>query len=193
MIEKILSARNLTDASKEVIRNKGVAGVDKMNVRQLTTYLSEYRSELVEKVHSGNYHALPILGKEIPKSNGKKRLLGIPTVIDRMLQQAVSRVLITRYEYMFSIYSYGFRPQHNQHQAVSKSLNYINSGYQYIVEIDLERYFDEIDHALLLQILYRKVKCKTTLRLIRRWLRAPILKDGKLEKRRKGVPQEDNA
>ena len=146
MIEKILSARNLTDASKEVIRNKGAAGVDKMNVRQLTTYLLENRGELVEKVHSGNYHALPIRGKEIPKSNGNKRLLGIPTVIDRMLQQAVSRVLMTRYEYMFSIYSYGFRPQHNQHQAVSKSLNYINSGYQYIVEIDLERYFDEPSH-----------------------------------------------
>lgn len=137
MIDEVLSAPNLTGASKEVIRNKGAAGVDRMSVKDLKNYLEENRESLIDQIRTGNYHATPILGKEIPKNNGKKRLLGIPTVVDRTLQQAVKRVLETRYEFMFSSYSYGFRPQRNQHQAVIKSLEYINSGYQYIVEIDL--------------------------------------------------------
>ncbi|ALO14105.1 Group II intron-encoded protein LtrA [Salinivirga cyanobacteriivorans] len=117
------------------------------------------------------------------------RLLGIPTAVDRTLQQAVLRVVMLRYEQEFSNYSYGFRPERNTHQAVGKSLHYINSGYQHIVEIDLKQFFDNVDHVLLLQLLYRKVKCKATMSLIRRWLRAPLEKDGKLIKRRKGVPQ----
>ncbi len=189
LIHQILSARNLTDACKEVIRNKGAAGVDKMSVKQLEIYLKYNREKLADNICSGNYHAPPMRGKEIPKSNGKKRLLGIPTVVDRMLQQATARKLMNHYEFLFSEYSYGFRPQHNQHQAVAKAINYINSGYQYIVEIDLKGFFDEVDHCILLQILYRKIKCKDTMCLIRRWLRAPILIDGKLAKRRKGIPQ----
>ena len=106
-----------------------------------------------------------------------------------MLQQAVVRIIMPQYEYMFSEYSYGFRPQRNTHQAIQKSLDYINSGYQHIVDIDLKEFFDEVDHCLLLQILYRKIKCRETMRLIRRWLRVPILLDGKLVRRRKGVPQ----
>lgn len=188
-IYKILSARNLTDACHEVVRNKGAAGVDKMNVKELQTYLDKHRNELVEQIHSGNYFPQAIRGKEIPKGNGKTRLLGIPTVIDRMLQQAVARAIMPKYEYMFSEYSYGFRPDHNQHQAVQKALAYIHSGYQDIVDIDLKGFFDEVDHVLLLEILYRTIKCKETMRLIRRWLRVPILQNGKLEKRRKGVPQ----
>jgi RNA-directed DNA polymerase len=187
LIQKILSARNLTDACREVVRNKGAAGVDRMSVKQLGPYLKQNREDLVVQICSGNYHAPPIRGKEIPNSNGKKRLLCIPTVVDRMLQQATSRVLMNHYASLFSEYSYGFRPLHNQH--VGKSLNYINTGYQYIVEIDLKGFFDEVDHCILLQILYRKIKCKDTLRLIRRWLRAPILIDGKLVKPSKGVPQ----
>lgn len=101
LIHQILSARNLTDACKEVIRNKGAAGVDKMSVKQLETYLNHNRERLVDEICSGNYHAPAIRGKEIPKSNGKKRLLGIPTVIDRMLQQAVARQLMNQYEFLF--------------------------------------------------------------------------------------------
>lgn len=101
LIHQILSARNLTDACKEVIRNKGAAGVDKMSVKQLETYLNNNRERLADEICSGNYHAPAIRGKEIPKSNGKKRLLGIPTVIDRMLQQAVARQLMNHYEFMF--------------------------------------------------------------------------------------------
>jgi len=189
LIEQILSARNLTEACNDVVRNKGAGGVDKMSVKELKAWLDINRTELTERIYSGNYLPQPIRGKEIPKSNGKKRLLGIPTAIDRMLQQAVSRVIMPRYEYMFSQYSYGFRPQHNQHQAIQKSLSYINSGYQDIVDIDLKGFFDEVNHVLLLELLHRNIKCPETMRIIRRWLRVPILLNGKLMKRRKGVPQ----
>jgi group II intron reverse transcriptase/maturase len=188
-IDKVLNAGNLTQACYEVIRNKGAAGVDKMSVKELKDYLDKNRSTLSELIHNGGYIPQPVRGKEIPKSNGKMRLLGIPTVIDRMLQQAVSRVIMPQFEYMFSKYSFGFRPERNTLQAVVKSLDYINSGYQHIVDIDLKGFFDEVDHCLLLQLLYRKIKCPRTLQLIRRWLRVPISQDGKLTKRRKGVPQ----
>ena len=151
--------------------------------------ICKHRSELNQQVRECKYIPQPIRGKYIPKGGGRTRLLGIPTVVDRMLQQAVSRQLMQKYEYEFSSYSYGFRPQRNAHQAVHRSLSLINSGYQHIVEIDLKGFFDNVDHVLLLQILYRKVKCRATLCLIKRWLRVPIEIDGKLVKRRIGVPQ----
>ncbi len=115
--------------------------------------------------------------------------MGIPTVMDRLLQQAVGQAIAIRFEMEFEDYSYGFRPNRNAQQAVLKSQEYINSGLQHIVDIDLKNFFDEVDHCILLQLLYRKIKCPLTLRLIRKWLRAPILTNGKLVKRRKGVPQ----
>ncbi|WP_321318829.1 group II intron reverse transcriptase/maturase [Labilibaculum sp.] len=117
------------------------------------------------------------------------RLLGIPTVTDRLLQQAVLQIITAKFEFEFSDFSFGFRPNRSLHQAVLKAQGYINDGYQHIVDIDLKTFFDEVDHCHLLQQLYRKVKCKATMRLIRKWLRAPILIEGKLVKRRKGVPQ----
>jgi RNA-directed DNA polymerase len=176
-------------ACKEVVRNKGAGGVDGMKVSELKEYLDQQRSTLEDEISNGRYIPQPIRGKEIPKGGGKFRLLGIPTAIDRMLQQAVSRVVMMHYETDFSTYSYGFRPRRNTQQAAGRSLGYINSGYQHIVEIDLKEFFDRVDHRLLLQLLYRKVKCKQTMCLIRRWLRAPLVKDGKLIKRRMGVPQ----
>jgi len=160
-----------------------------MNVGQLKSYLDSNREELCMTIREGKYIPQAIRGKEIPKRKGKVRLLGIPTVVDRMLQQAVLRVIMPQFEYVFSEYSYGFRPQRNTQQAVLKSLGYINSGYQYIVDIDLKGFFDEVDHCLLLNLLYRKVKYPTTMQLIRRWLRAPIWVNGRLMKRIKGVPQ----
>lgn len=189
MIEKILEAGNLTKACREVVKNKGAGGVDKMPVKKLKAYLDANRDALCESVRSGEYLPQPIRGKQIPKGNKKMRLLGIPTAIDRMLQQAVLRVVMPQYELEFSEDSFGFRPNRNTHQAVSKALNYINSGFQNIVEIDLKAFFDEVDHVLLLQLMHRKVHCKATMRLLRRWLRAPIEIEGKLVKRRKGVPQ----
>jgi RNA-directed DNA polymerase len=137
LIEQVLQNANLTKACEEVIRNKGAGGVDGMKVEELKSYLDQNRHNLVEQVRNCEYHAQPIRGKEIPKGKGKTRLLGIPTVIDRMLQQAVLRVIMLRYEIAFSSYSYGFRPKRNIIQATGKSLNYINSGYQHIVDPDI--------------------------------------------------------
>lgn len=189
LIEKVLSVSNLTLASKDVIRNKGAGGIDGMSIKDLKEYLDNNRDVLTNQIRKCEYIPQPIRGKDIPKGNGKFRTLGIPTVVDRMLQQAVTRIIMPNYEYLFSNYSYGFRPKRNTHQAVEKSLQYVNEGYQNIVEIDLKGFFDEVDHVLILQILYRKIKCKATMTLIRRWLRVPIEQNGKLVKRRKGVPQ----
>lgn len=176
-------------AYRQVVSNQGSAGVDGMTVKELYAYLTKNRTQIESDVRAGKYLPQPIRGKEIRKSSGKKRLLGIPTVIDRMLQQAVGQVLAIKFEMEFEDYSYGFRPNRNAQQAVLKAQEYINAGYRHIVDIDLKSFFDEVDHCLMLQLLYRKVKCPLTLRLIRKWMRAPIEIEGKLTKRRKGVPQ----
>jgi len=176
-------------AYRQVVSNKGSAGVDGMTVKELYKYLTKNRESIETELRQGKYLPQAILGVEIPKSNGKTRLLGIPTVADRLLQQAVAQVIAIKFEMEFEDSSYGFRPNRNAQQAVLKAQEYINSGYQHIVDIDLKNFFDEVDHCILLQILYRKVKCPLTLRLIRKWLRAPIQINGKLVKRRKGVPQ----
>jgi RNA-directed DNA polymerase len=188
-IDKVLAARNLTGACREVVKNKGAAGIDRMGVKQLKAYLDDNREALIAVIHNGDYIPQPIRGKEIPKRNGKMRQPGIPTVIGRMLQQAVSRGIMPQYGYMFSGYSFGCRPKRNTLQAVQKSLGYINSGYHNIVDTGLKGAFDEVGHCLLLNLLHRKVKCPVTMQLIRRWLRAPIWINGQLVKRRKGLPQ----
>lgn len=189
MIEKVLNRKNLYKAYRQVVRNKGSAGVDGMKVTELLSFLESNRDRIATSILNHRYVPQPIKGVEIPKSNGKVRLLGVPTVVDRWLQQAVSQVLMTKYELTFEEHSYGFRPEKNIHKAVSQALEYINDGYQDIVDIDLKGFFDEVDHSILLQLIYQRVKCPTTLRLIRKWLRAPIQINGKLHKRRKGVPQ----
>jgi group II intron reverse transcriptase/maturase len=173
----------------KVQKNHGSAGVDHMPVTKLSALMDIDQDELTAKVRSGTYLPQSILGVEIPKGNGNMRLLGIPTVTDRFLQQAVLQTITARFEFEFSDNSFGFRPGRNLHQAVLKAQGYINDGFQNIVDIDLKTFFDEVDHSYLLQLLYRKVKCRETLRLIRKWLRSPILINGKLVKRRKGVPQ----
>ena len=189
MIERVLQPKNLYKALKKVVSNKGSCGVDGMGVTRLASYLENNRKQLINSIANGNYVPQPILGVEIPKSNGKTRLLGVPTVVDRWLQQAVSQALEAKFELIFEESSYGFRPNKNLHKAVSKSLSHINDGFQDIVDIDLKGFFDEVDHSILLQLIYDRVKCPHTLRLIRKWLRAPIQIGGKLRKRRKGVPQ----
>lgn len=189
MIAKVLNRKNLYKAYRQVVRNKGSAGVDGMKVSELLSYLESNWDSIATSILNHRYVPQPIKGVEIPKSNGKIRLLGVPTVVDRWLQQAVSQALMTKYELTFEEYSYGFRPEKNIHKAVSQALKYINDGYQDIVDIDLKGFFDEVDHSILLQFIYGRVKCPTTLRLIRKWLRAPIQINGKLHKRRKGVPQ----
>jgi RNA-directed DNA polymerase len=189
MIEKILSRKNIRSACKQVVSNKGSAGVDRMSVKALPEYVKRNQIALATAIVQGHYLPQAILGVEIPKENGKNRLLGIPIVVDRMLQQAVHQIVSPKFELEFKEFSYGFRPQRNAHQAIQQAHKNIHEGYDYIVDIDLRSFFDEVDHGILLQLLYRKVKCVTTLHLIRQWLRVPIQIDGKLTKRRKGVPQ----
>ena len=189
MIAEVLKRKNLYRACRQVVRNKGSAGIDGMTVYELESHLESNRDKFITEVLNHTYVPDAILAVEIPKGKGKTRLLGIPTVTDRWLQQAVSQVLATKFELSFEPFSYGFRPEKNSQQATSQALKYINNGYQDIVDIDLKGFFDEVDHMKLLQLIYNRVKCSATLRLIRKWLRAPIWIKGRLHKRRKGMPQ----
>lgn len=189
MIERILSRKNIGRALKQVVSNKGSAGVDGMSIHTLAAHLKTQRNTLTKAICNRSYTPSAILGVAIPKSNGKKRLLGIPTVVDRLLQQAAHQVISLQFEPEFTAHSYGFRPGRNAHQAVQQAQKNIHEGYDYIVDIDLKSFFDEVDHGILLQLLYSKVKCPITLRLLRKWLKAPIVINGKLTKRTKGVPQ----
>ena len=189
MIKQVTSKKNLNEAYVRVYRNKGSAGVDSVPIGELKSILQLHGNRYISQIERKCYQVSPILGVEIPKSNGKKRLLGIPTVVDRVFQQALHQVLQPIFEPDFQSHSYGFRPQRNAHQAIAQSLLNINSGFQDIVDIDLKRFFDEVEHYILLELIYKKVKCEATMRLLRSFLRAPILINGKLQRRRKGVPQ----
>jgi len=189
IIEQITNKTNLNRAYLQVLQNKGAAGVDGMETHSLRQELHLKGNNYIKQLQDGCYQVSPILGVKIPKSNGKKRLLGIPTVVDRVIQQAIAQVLQPIFEIGFQAHSYGFRPGRNTHQAVKQSLKYINKGYQQIVDIDLKSFFDEVQHVLLLELIYKRIKCPRTLKLIRSFLRAPIQINGKLQKRRKGLPQ----
>lgn len=189
LIAQALRPQNLQKALQQVTANKGSAGIDGLKATELKSYVQKHREALLETVKGNQYLAQPILGVEISKGGGKVRLPGIPTAVDRLLQQAVSQVLMPKFEYEFHEDSYGFRPYKSARTAAGKALSHIHEGYGHIVAIDLETFFDGVDHCLLLNLIHRKVKCAITLRLIRKWLRVPIQIKGKLVKRRKGVPQ----
>lgn len=189
MIRTLISSDNLNQAYLKVYRNKGSSGVDGMEVQGLKSHLALHKANYIKSIEKGNYKVSPILGVEIPKGSGNFRLLGIPTAIDRVFQQALQQVLHPVFEQDFQRHSYGFRPNRNAQQAVTQSLHNINSGYQDIVDIDLKSFFDEVEHHILLELIYKRVKCYQTLKLLRQFLRAPIQIKGKLVKRRKGVPQ----
>jgi group II intron reverse transcriptase/maturase len=182
MIEQLIDKRNLNQAYQKVVSNKGAAGVDGMSVDKLLAHLHQEGTTKVRSVRFGSYQPAPIKGVSIPKSNGKTRLLGVPTVTDRMLQQALVQVLEPLFEPDFRPDSYGFRPNRSAHQAVQQAQRNINEGYQDIVDIDLKSFFDEVDHVILLELVFRKVKCPLTMRLLRSFLRAPIQIEGKLHK-----------
>jgi len=189
MIDRVVHPYNLQKALEHVVANKGSAGVDGVKTTRLKEVFPKRKNQLLQEITQGNYLPQPILGVEIPKGNGKTRLLGVPTTTDRVLQQAVAQVIAPLFEPEFKANSFGFRPNKNARQAVGQARDYIHQGLNHIVDIDLKNFFDEVDHCLLLNLLFQKVKGKTTMRLIRKWLRVPILINGKMQKRRKGVPQ----
>jgi len=146
MIKQLTNKKNLNAAYRQVYRNKGAAGVDDVQITELKSTLQAHGKQYTQQIEMEGYQVSPILGVEIPKSNGKKRLLGIPTVVDRVFQQVLHQVLQPVFEPDFQNHSYGFRPQRNTHQAIAQSLDNINSGYQNIVDIDLKSFFDEVEH-----------------------------------------------
>jgi RNA-directed DNA polymerase len=189
MLETIMERRNLEKALLQVERNKGVGGVDGMQTDALRDYLSAHYLQLREEVLSGNYTPSPVKKVEIPKPQGGVRLLGIPTVIDRLLQQAISQWLGQFYEPNFSKFSYGFRPRKNAHQAVIQAQTFLNEGKTQVIELDLEKFFDKVNHDKLMSLLMRKISDTATLRFIRQYLRSGIMEGGVVSQRTEGTPQ----
>ena len=189
LLEQILSPANLNAAYLQVVRNKGAAGVDRMSCDRLLGYLMEHKDELTESIRHRTYRPNPVRRVEIPKDNGKKRQLGIPTVVDRMIQQATAQVLTPIYERQFSEGSYGFRPKRGAHGALVKACEIVSKGYHYAVDIDLERFFDTVNHAKLIEILQRTIKDDAVISLIHRYLNAGVMIGGKKEQTKVGTPQ----
>ena len=189
LMEQILSPSNLNAAYKQVLRNKGAAGIDRMDCDRLLGYLLEHKDALTESIRQRTYRPNPVRRVEIPKDNGKKRLLGIPTVVDRMIQQAIAQVLSPIYERQFSDGSYGFRPKRGAKQALIRVTEIVEDGYRYAVGIDLERFFDTVDHSKLIEILQRTIKDDAVISLIHRYLNAGVMIGTNVEPTREGTPQ----
>lgn len=189
MLERILSSNNLHRAYKKVKKNKGAGGVDGMKTGELLAYLTEHQRELVLSIRNGTYKPQPVRRVEIPKDNGKTRKLGIPTVVDRVIQQAISQVLVPIYERKFSDNSYGFRPHRSTHQALLKCQKNVNEGYQYVVDLDLEQYFDTVNHSKLIQILSETIHDGRVISLIHKFLNAGVMIKGIRTTNDFGVPQ----
>lgn len=189
LIEVILEDENLNEALKRVKSNKGVAGVDKMTVYEIDTYFQNNRERIKKEILEKKYRPQPVKRVYIPKSNGKKRPLGIPTVIDRVIQQAIAQVLIKIYEDKFSDNSFGFRPQRSAHDALEKTLEYLNEGFEWVIDMDIEAYFDTVNHDKLISILREEVKDSNTLHLIRKFLQAGIMEKGLVKPNIIGMPQ----
>jgi RNA-directed DNA polymerase len=190
LLEAVVERENMWLALKQVERNRGAAGVDNMPVEQLGAYLREHWLRIKEELLAGDYQPLPVRKVEIPKLGGQgMRMLGIPTVIDRLIQQALQQVLSPLFEPSFSESSYGFRPQRSAQQAVLKAREYVRAGRRWVVDIDLEKFFDRVNHDVLMSRLARRIKDKRVLRLIRRYLQAGMMSNGLTTARREGTPQ----
>ena len=189
LLEFILSPSNLNQAYRQVVGNRGAGGVDGMEVEDLLPYLRRYRDELMASILAGSYRPNPVRRVEIPKGDGKKRALGIPTVVDRVIQQAIAQVLSPMYETQFSDHSYGFRPGRSAHQALRKCKSYIERGCEWAVDLDLEKFFDTVNHSKLIEVLSRTVKDGRVVSLIHRYLNAGVMVDGVREQTYVGVPQ----
>jgi RNA-directed DNA polymerase len=189
LLERILSRENLNAAYKQVKRNKGSHGIDGMKVDELLPYLKENGDKLIEGLKAGTYRPKPVRRVEIPKSDGGVRLLGIPTVVDRMLQQAIAQILTPIFDPEFSDSSFGFRPGRSAHQAIKRAQGYMNEGYDWVVDIDLAKYFDTVNHDKLMALVARKVKDKRVLKLVREYLKAGVMINGVVIDTEDGCPQ----
>ena len=190
LMDKILHKDNLNNAYRKVKSNKGAGGVDGMNVDELLTYLRENQKQLIQKIKDRKYKPNPVRRVEIPKEDkGKVRKLGIPTVVDRVIQQAITQVLSPIYEEQFSNNSYGFRPKRGAHDALKQCQRNVNEGYMYVVDMDLEKFFDTVCQSKLIEILSRTIKDGRVISLIHKYLNAGVIQNGMFERTEVGVPQ----
>ena len=189
LLEVILSPSNLNAAYKCVVRNKGCGGVDRMSCEQLLPWLRANKDSLISSLLDGSYRPNPVRRVEIPKDNGKMRLLGIPTVVDRVVQQAINQVLTPIYEKQFSGSSFGFRPNRGCHDALKRAKSIITDGYKYVVDLDLERFFDTVSHSKLIEVLSRTIKDGRVVSLIHKYLRSGVMVNGLFVESKEGTPQ----
>lgn len=189
LLTEISSVGNLVAGLRQVVKNAGIGGVDGTSVSELKVWFSKHYQDLSEDILQGRYQPSPVQGVEIPKSSGGYRQLGIPTVKDRLVQQAMHQVLVRHYEGIFSGHSYGFRPKRNAHQALQKAGRYVSEGYRYVVDLDLEKFFDRVNHDRLMWLLGTRIGDKGLLKLIHRFLRSGMLSSGLISQRIQGTPQ----
>ena len=192
LLDKILSKDNLNEAYLKVKRNKGAAGVDGMEVGEMLGWLKENKERFLASLKNGKYKPKPVRRVEIPKPNGDKRKLGIPTVTDRLMQQAIAQVLQPIFEKTFSKNSYGFRPGRNAHQAIKQAKAYYEEGYTKIVDLDLAQYFDTVNHDILINMLREEVKDERVIELIRKYLKSGVMEGGIISRSEAGTPQGGN-
>ncbi len=192
LLDKILDRNNLNQAFKQVKRNKGAAGVDGMTVQELGAYMALNKEEIISQVRQRTYQPQPVLRVEIPKPNGGVRLLGIPTVKDRVIQQAIAQVLTPIFDRKFSEYSYGFRPNRYAEMAILQALEFLNEGHDWIVDIDLERFFDTVNHDRLMNLVSRTVQDGDVISLIRKFLVSGVQIDEEYKETVIGTPQGGN-
>ena len=189
LMEVILRDENLDEAIKRVKSNKGVAGVDKMTVDEIDEYFKANKETIKKQILEKKYKPQPVKRVYIPKPNGKKRPLGIPTVVDRVIQQAVAQELSRIYDETFSDNSFGFRPHRSAQNAMMRTLDYLNEGYEWVIDLDIEAYFDTVNHDKLISILRERVFDSATLHLIRKFLQAGIMEKGLVKSNTLGMPQ----
>lgn len=189
LMEMILSKENMEKAIKSVKSNKGAPGVDKMTVNEIDDYFNKHMDEIKTNIMSKKYKPLPVRRVYIPKPNGKERPLGIPVVKDRVVQQAVAQVLSAMYDEHFSEHSYGFRPNRSAKGAINEALLHLNEGYEWVVDLDIEKFFDKVNHDKLISIIRERVKDDVTLNLLRKILQAGVLEGGLVSPPEEGVPQ----
>ena len=189
LIEEVCEKENLKEALRRVKANAGAAGVDGMSVKELPEHLRENWPQLREQLYAGTYRPQPVRRVEIPKAGGGTRKLGIPTVVDRFVQQAVMQVLQERWDPTFSNHSYGFRPGRSAHQAVAQAQEYIQQGYDWVIDLDLEKFFDRVNHDVLMGRVARRVSDKRMLKLIRGFLNSGVMENGLVGPTDEGTPQ----